>query len=366
MSGVAATVARTLDRWGLLDAAFVGRGRGLWPSKGLITLAYHRVANLGDLGGLDEDMIDATVDEFDAQMAYLRRHLNPVSGEQVVAAHRGGPPLPPNAVLVTFDDGYRDNIEVAVPILRRHGISAQFFITAGHVQERRLFWWEKIKLLVDRSTRDTIEMTYPRPMTLDLRTAAGKGLATRVLNAVVKEHYGLDLDRFLDQLTSAAGVAWNRDEEFALADRALMSWAQVKELREAGMGIGSHTWSHRVLLTLAPDALDFELRASREALERHVGGEVATIAYPVGRPVAETLPVRTAVAAAGYALGFTTSAGLSDVTGPDPLDLNRFYVNRGFPAPLLHAYWLFPQLAQYVDRRGRAAWERRMAQMGHG
>src|SRR6266403_2261998 len=77
-----------------------------------------------------------------------------------VAARRRGL-LPPDGVLVTFDDGYADNFEHALPILRRHGIRALFFVTTGCLTDRQLFWWERVNLLVRRSEERALRIEYP-------------------------------------------------------------------------------------------------------------------------------------------------------------------------------------------------------------
>jgi peptidoglycan/xylan/chitin deacetylase (PgdA/CDA1 family) len=334
-------LAAGLDRVGLPRAALSARRLGLWPKAGLTVLLYHRIADPANLDDLDPDLIDATPEEFDTQM-----HFQPVGVEELLAAHRDKRALPPNSVLVTFDDGYRDNHDNALPILVRHGIKAVFFITTGHVSERRLFWWERISLLVRRSPKTSVRIAYPEPEELDLSTPARRARATKRLNRIVKDHYALDLERFLGELAGACGVAWSADEERARADRALMGWGEVKALRAAGMGVGSHTRAHRVLQTLPPAELAEELASSRVTLEERLGEPVTTIAYPVGKSISALGPVRRAVADAGYELGFTTAPGFVRPERDDPFDLRRLCIDRGLPTGLAHLRLAFPALAR--------------------
>lgn len=336
-----------LARMGVPRAALAARRLGLWRGAELTVVLYHRVVDPSDIGDLDPDLIDATPQEFDEQMAYLRRHFHPVGIEEVLAAHRGGPPLPGDSVLVTFDDGYLDNHDHALPILAKHGIRGLFFISTGHVTERRLFWWEQLSLLVRRSTSPSARIEYPRIETLDLSSPTAKVLATRKLNAIVKDYYGLDLDRFLGEVAKACGVSLSDVEAKERADRSLMTWDQVRALREAGMGVGSHTHRHRVLNTLPPAELEAELRQSRALLEERLGEPVTTIAYPVGRSIKMLASARTAVAAAGYELGFTTTPGTNRIgNGADCYDLRRLAIQRGMPAGLAQLFLSFPALAR--------------------
>ena len=174
MSRATVALGAALDRSGLLRLALAARRRGLWPYGGLTVLLYHRVVEPSAIGELDADMIDATPEAFDEQMSYLRRTFHPVAVEEVLEASGGGRPLPPDSVLVTFDDGYRDNFENALPVLRRHGIKALFFVATGYITDRALFWWETVSLLVRRSAAPALRIDYPAPEALDLSTPAAK------------------------------------------------------------------------------------------------------------------------------------------------------------------------------------------------
>ena len=177
--GGVAMAAAALTRLGVPRAAAVARRMGLWRAGELMVVLYHRVVDPADVGELDPDLIDATPADFDAQMAALAQQFRPVSIDDVLAAHRAGRPVPAGSVLVTFDDGYRDNFEHAFPILKRHGIPGLFFISTGHVDGRRLFWWEQLSLFVRRSPLDRAVLAYPRPRQLDLSSPAASVLSTR-------------------------------------------------------------------------------------------------------------------------------------------------------------------------------------------
>jgi len=336
--------SNVLDRLGAFELALAARRRG-WGPRGLTVMLFHRVTTPDAIGELDPDTIDATPAEFDAQMAYLRRNFHPVSIDEVLAAHRGGPPLPPHSVLVTFDDGFRDNFEQAFPILQRYDVRALFFVTTEMLSARTLFWWERVYVTIQRSRAEQMALTYPLVETLPLVTPAQKAAAVERCNRLIKDYENLDLARFLDGVAVAAGVRWDPEDERRIADGALMSWDQVKAMRAAGMGIGSHSSSHRVLQTLSTGALRAELAESRAVLEQQLGEPVTTIAYPVGRSIAAFPAVRAAVVDAGYELGFTTRSGLNPLAAcADPLDLHRVCAERGSPASLARMRLALPFL----------------------
>jgi peptidoglycan/xylan/chitin deacetylase (PgdA/CDA1 family) len=269
-----------------------------------------------------------------------------VSVEQVREARAGGRPLPPDGVLVTFDDGYLDNFENALPILKRHRIPALFFIATRYVTERRPFWWEAVAFLVRRCAGPTLRIEYPQVESFDLTSAAARSAATRRLCQIVKDHYGLDLDRFLDAVAAGAGVPLDQTVKETLGDRTLMRWEQVKALRAAGMGIGSHTHGHRGIATLPLAELATDLATSRSILESEIGESITTIAYPFGHSVESAPMVRKTVDDAGFEIGFQIAPGINQV-GPahDSLDTRRLTVDRVLPRGLARTWMAFPFLA---------------------
>lgn len=308
-------------------------------------LIYHRVADLNTLGGLDPALVDATPEEFDRQIGILARYFTPVSIDDVIEARRGGP-LPPNAALVSFDDGYLDNYENALPILKRHGMKGVFFVATDYVTDRRLYWWDVVGLVVRATKRKEIPLTYPFAGALPVVDPAEREKAVRKIIRIIKSHYALDLPRFLDELIRACDVPWSREIERGHAERAIMTWDQVRALKQAGMDVESHTRSHRVLSTLPPEAFEAELAGSRAELEQRLDAPVRAIAYPVGKSIADAPAIREQVDRAGYALGFTTEPGVIRFSAQcDHLDLRRIPIDRGISMARFRGGLALPWLA---------------------
>lgn len=337
MAGKRERLSRVMNTLGFNTAllAVRRRVRPIWLS----VLAYHRVGVPGG-GEVGDELYDVSPAELDEQVGHLAREFDVVTTDELIAAYDGAP-LPPNPVMITFDDAYLDNLTVALPILQRHGVRATFFVPTDYVERRRLFWWDRIALLVGRCRREMIEIRYPRPATLP------PDRATRDLCRVVKDDYDLDLDRFMTELADSCGVHISSDEERALVDGVLMTWDQLGEVAGAGMDIQSHSRSHRGLHTLPPEALDAELRGSRELLEQRIGRQVRALAYPNWAPFPDRRDIRDAVAAAGYRIAFSYMTGPVPLWRgqPDPLDLNRLASSPGTPMDMFRSTMALPLLA---------------------
>jgi peptidoglycan/xylan/chitin deacetylase (PgdA/CDA1 family) len=314
--GLRALVGGALDRAGLLDRLLWLRAR--LGRRQLAVLTYHRVARPGGVGELDPGLVEVEQADLAAQLEVLRAGATVVSiGD--VRRFRRGRKLPPNAVLVTFDDGYVEGHDVALPILRAAGVPATFFIPTAFPDAGRLFWWDRVWLTMRRCRRDEVTLDYPRRLTLHPTVAPEA--AARVVCEAIKRTPGVDLHRLWDALEERTGVVLGAAEERALAGRTIMGWAQVRALRDAGMDVQSHAHEHLVLNTLTPAAAERDLAQSASALREAVGGEVFGVAYPVGYALSGAL--RRAPELASFELGFTNGTGLCAVDGFDPLNVPR-------------------------------------------
>ena len=290
------------------------------PIPTLSIVTYHHIADEDPNYPYDPSISDATPAQFRRQMEMLARYCTPIGIDELVRAIDGAP-LPKNPVMVTFDDGYLSCHDVALPILRAVGLRATFFVATSYITERRLYWWERISLLVSRAKHKRVMLSYPSELVIDVRDTDVRD----VLTTIVKNTRGLDVDRFLDGLAAALGVEWDVQIEAEYADGLIMKWDQVRALTRAGMDVESHGRRHRVLQTLDDAQLQDELVGSRTDLESQLGRPIRAIAYPVGRSIARQARIREALAAAGYRVGMSNHSGVNrlwplSLRGGVPLD----------------------------------------------
>lgn len=314
----------------------------------LIALTYHRLAHPDDVQSsrFDHGVVDTSPAEFERQVSTLSRYFKIIGMEELLHGIERGS-LPMNAAMITFDDGYRECVDVALPILKRLGLPATFFISTGFISKRQVYWWDRIAYTIHSATTDTIDLSYPYPIRI---TLDDRNRAIRFLHNVVKNVRKLDLERYLDELSEVCGVEWSQRIDRDFASKMVMSWSDVRKLRSEGMGVQSHTVSHRPLHTLGRGALMQELRGAREALESQLGESIHAISYPVGRRISHRKDLRRAVRDAGYRIGFSNASGFNrGVSALDPLDIRRFAIDPGVDLPQFRAMLAIPQLA-HVSR----------------
>jgi peptidoglycan/xylan/chitin deacetylase (PgdA/CDA1 family) len=334
-------LAHFLEGSGLLSAVVKLRAR--LPIPWLSAVAYHQFPSKAGVEAFDEGVVDVTPAEFERQIVCVKRHFN-VVGVSELCAFAQGRPLPKNPVAITFDDGYLSNYEIALPILRKHDCKAIFFVATSFIEERRIHWWDRIAYVIKTSRRREIRLEFPVPMYLNL--TGPREDAIRAVLRLVKIHPSLPMQRFLSEMSRAADVPWSADLERRFADRLLMTWNHVRELRKAGMDVQSHTRNHRVLQTLTQGELRDELEGSRDDLRRALGEAPRAIAYPVGHPIGATSPVRIALEKAGYEIGLTNGTGPTALSGTvDRFDIRRQMTGRDVSNAFFLSILAMPALA---------------------
>lgn len=200
-------------------------------------------------------------------------------------------------VAMSFDDGYADNVERALPMLEAAGARATFYLTAGLMEDRVAPWWDDLAhRLSGPAGRFEVTFDAPFAFTLDSPGARRRALvallpAMRVPPAEQRRRLNL-----LGERTGVRGAA-----PCALAD-----WALAARLAERGMEVGAHTMTHPHLSLLEPAAQRAEIEDSVRLIERRLGVRVNGLAYPGGDYDARTLEI---VRAAGLAHAVTTRAG---------------------------------------------------------
>jgi peptidoglycan/xylan/chitin deacetylase (PgdA/CDA1 family) len=290
--------------------------------RGVLTLNYHRV---GDWTGQpwDRTLWSATAEAFDAQLAVLARDAEVIAPDDVDAAVRSG--RRGRRVLITFDDGYRDNWEIAFPLLRRHGLPATFFLTTGFLDRPHVAWWDELAWMVRRGGGD--------PADHDATIAS--------LCARYKQLPAERAAELLDEIAAQTGAGRCPPAEAA---ELWMTWDHARELRDGGMRIGGHTVTHPLLSRVSVERQEGEIAGCARRLERELGAPMTWFAYPVGSRDTFTAETQRILAAHGVELAFSFYGGFGRFARWDPLDVPRVHVGPHYTPQLAFAALVAPRL----------------------
>lgn len=273
----------------------------------LSILIYHRVLAAPD--PLFPDLPDAAA--FERQLRAIASAYVVLPLDAAIARLKDGS-LPANAAAITFDDGYADNAEVALPMLRRLGLTATFFVAPGFLNGGRM-WndtvYETLRAL------PAGEHEFGALGRYRLEDAASRRRAADAILPTIKH---------LPQSERTAAVEALARRAPSLPDDLMMTDAQVRRLHASGMGVGAHTMTHPILARLPLEAARAEIAESRRRLETLLDAPVPLFAYPNGKPgndyTAEHVDV---VRREGFAAAVSTAWGVAHA-GSDLFQLPRF------------------------------------------
>lgn len=237
----------------------------------LSVLIYHRV--FGEPDPLQPGVVDR--ERFERQMRAVSRFFRVLPLSKAVKRLYDGT-LPARALAITFDDGYRDNVDVALPVLQRARLPATFFIATGFL-DGGCMWNDRIIEALRQSDVETVDLSAFDAGRHELsRARAERGAGIEGILRSVK-HLSPGVRR-------AAGEHVERLAGASAPPSLMMREADVRLLRDSGMEIGAHTVSHPILACLPDGEALAEIDDSRRRLADITGDPVRLFAYPNGRP----------------------------------------------------------------------------------
>jgi peptidoglycan/xylan/chitin deacetylase (PgdA/CDA1 family) len=294
--------------------------------RALLILGYHRIVPMRDPDEFpfDSDLVSATPEEFMWQMQYIRRHLTPIGIDVLLAALAGERELPPRAVVVTFDDGYDDCVNYALPVLKAEGVPGCVFVASGQIGSAETFWFDQLAHAL--LTTDIRRLELPQiGIVEDLgpRGELRRALYGRVVDALKSVPDAARIE-VLENVKRQCRV--RPDPSVAALSRP-MSEEQVVQAARSGLSIQSHTVTHPILANLDPERMKLELADSRETIGRLTGIAPEVLAYPNGTWSDFGQREVDAARACGYRAAMTYESGYQTTNEIDPFRLLRLPVN---------------------------------------
>lgn len=311
-------------------------------AQGLILL-YHRVVTLDT----DPQLLSVTPEHFAGHLEYISEHYNPISLSELYQALKAGK-VPDKSVVITFDDGYADNLWNAKPLLEKYGILATVFVTSSHVDSDREFWWDDLErlLLLSDQLPEQLELTIKgRKWNWDLSGDLGAEsrhryeIEPKSWNVTMASDPGpqhavyRDLHRLLKPLSHeeqesilSTIAQWAGMPRTGRETHRPLTVSELKELDRGGLiEIGAHTATH-TMLSMQPVGIQrTEIIRGKESLEETLGHPVQNFSYPFGGRVDFNRKTVEIVKEAGITTA-CANYGLTLIGSTDPYRLPRVLV----------------------------------------
>lgn len=308
------------------------------PSAGsFVALTWHRVdepdANPDRFPGL----LSATPDGFTQQVRWLAQNRKVVSAGAVADSIRGGDPLPPGAVLLTFDDAADDLARHVWPILSDAELPGVAFVPTAFPDGSSAFWWDRLWNALRTTSVTAVESTPAGR--LDLNGLDARHRAFRALRGPLKalpadEAMGV-VDQLLDELDAAP------------ARPSVLSWSELQRLADEGLELAPHGRTHAMLDRLPADSVREEVAGSWSDLRERVPNAVPLFAYPAGQ---SDSTAAAAVREVGLVAAFGTARGHNRLPGSDRWNLRRINIGARTTEAALRAQ-LIPAAGALLSRR---------------
>ena len=306
--------------------------------EGALILYYHSIADkrLSRFIAPDNRL---SKELFERQLRYLKKRCNIISLAHFMDWRNGLRKLPKRAALVTFDDGYLDNLTIAAPLLEKYRIPATLFLCTGYVERGEAQWLDELYNHFSRRTchrlyinrlGEPFDLAHKREM-----ERAWKLLAGELLVGLADQRRAL-LDEVRGQLRPQGKVP-----------QLTLSWENIRRLKEHYplFEVGLHTRDHLDLAAIDKESVRAEVQACVADYERELGTSARFFSYPYGR---HNKIVRECVKAAGFECALATQPTALASRQHDVHALPRFETSRSQLDLQLWMTGAFPQLSQRV------------------
>jgi peptidoglycan/xylan/chitin deacetylase (PgdA/CDA1 family) len=301
--------------------------------KKAVVLMYHRVLTpeqrrrTASQPGL---VVEDTT--FARQVEVLKRHFTVITLDQFEDRLLNNRPFDDASCLITFDDGWIDNYENALPVLRAKGVPAVVFLAVNFIGHRRLFTREALTHLVTMAIghcrthpdRAPVLRRLLEPLRLERALDIADPVPLQQVKVIIESHKyanGPEYESLVCALVRELGVS-----EAELSDLdTFIDWAQVDAMRRSRVVFGGHGADHRVLTQVSPEVVHSEVQTSFTTIKARLGTTARSFAYPGG---GWNATVAAEVRQAGYQLAFTIEPGFVSA-GDDRFCLRRINIHEG-------------------------------------
>ena len=263
-------LAKYAYKAGFLD--LYGNLRRKISKSQVIILVYHRIGPITDKWSVNPVLHHKL---FEEQINYFSKNFEIVSLNNLSEMITNGK-ISEKAAVITFDDGYKDNYEVAFPILKKYNAPATIFLATGAIEQKKLFWWDLVNYVLFQTDMKSIDINDIG--TYQLNSDENKSKAGLNIQEKLKKMDNSKKESIIDELIHLTDV--NIPEK--LGKKHILSWNEIKRMNKDGIDFGSHTVNHPILTNISLDEAKWEIENSKSCIEENLGTEVKSFAYPNG------------------------------------------------------------------------------------
>jgi len=312
-----------------------------------LVLTFHRIlSDLSMNSNANIPMITSKIN-FELMLDILSSKTNILSIDDILTYKVSGAKLPENTICITFDDGYLDNFENALPLLKKYEIPATFFVTTQNIDTGKYFWWDEVDFFF--KNHPDIDVFKDKKINISILQYLKNIINSKGDNRINYLNYFVRLLNILphEDKKSFLDVVFLKNKEFGNKPPLIMNWNQLKYISANPLfNIGSHTDSHLDMYKSTPSSIFEDINRSIYKLEKILGTKCEYIAYPNGSTPKNTVELFRQFK---FKAGFTTVPCVNHINS-DFTQYNRIDAGYLFPARKFDKYFIYTQLTGLFDR----------------
>lgn len=292
--------------------------------KKIRVLMYHGVDERQTDFILDDPTLVISTKNFEEQIKYLSKSYNIISTHDLVAHIKNKISFPLNSVVITFDDGLKNNFINAFPILQKYNAKATIFLTTDYIDTLKINWSNKFYYFINKIGLNEFVEEFERefPAYPNLIEKIGHKNLTENMNFILK--YKIDeniREKFIQRLYDKFGIKINKEE----IKHLYLSWKEIKKMADAGISFGSHTSTHPVLSLLDYEKAEKEIIDSKKNIEVKLDKKIHLFAYPYGNKDSFNSNIKKILAGYNFLCAVSTIEGFNNLNS-DLYELKRISI----------------------------------------
>lgn len=301
----------------------LGFNKRFWGDRpnGLYSFNYHRIGNK-ELTQFDPNVFSCNEKLFEKHIAFFQSNFDVITINELNDLIKTQRCNTGKYALLTFDDGYIDNYTAAYPILKQANCPATMFIATDFIDQSILPWWDEAAWLI-KNNDDSILSGLGWGLPKNINSLSTQNKVKQLLRSI-KDNKTLSLEEKFDILRAKASNTYSPESN---SEQLFMNWDMLREMSNNNIDIGSQTCSHQILSHLSEDEQRYEIAHSKIRLEKEIGKEISSFAYPVGGIEAFTKVTQKIVKESGYTFALSFIPNINTEPFKNRFSLNRFSID---------------------------------------
>lgn len=248
----------------------------------MIFLCYHGVTINGSIGVENFSKKHISAKEFYNQMLKIKKNYNILNIEQIFYHLKNKKPFKKKSVSISFDDGFKNNFTVALPILKKLNIPAIFYICPQSITKQEMFWVDKIEACINHCKKKIISINLnKRIKNYSIEKNDQKKSLINRLKKICKKKSVKDKNKIIKDLINQTGIEpkikFSKNYEIA-------NWKQIKLASKNKLfTIGGHSMEHDILTNMNDKEINYDIKETKKIIENKIGKKVKHFSYPEGK-----------------------------------------------------------------------------------